>query len=180
MIGFHLGQLRSHQKWDHRLSTGTAKGSSLGVSVDVPTPAKLLSIRVGLGYAQRGSQVWDPTVDPEKEAVARVQSHYLSSTFEGKLRGRIGPLAAYAFLGPAIDLLLETQCSQELCSLLLDERPAVVSAVLGSGVSVHFHDRLRGDFEVRLTESLTDAYRAPSSGVGYRSVEFLFRASVPF
>jgi hypothetical protein len=150
------------------------------MNVDVPTPANFLSIRVGLGYAQRGSDVWDPAVDPEKEAVARVRSHYLSSTFEGKLRARMGPAAVYVFLGPAIDLLLETQCSQDLCRVLVDERPAMVSAVLGSGVSVLFQDRFRGDFEVRLTEGLSDAYRALSSGVGYRSLEFLFRASFPF
>lgn len=179
-MGFYLGQLQSHQKWEHLLSTGTAKGLSFGVNVDVPTPTNFFSIRVGLGYAQRGSEVWDPSVDPEKEAVAQVRSHYLSSTFEGKLRARLGPAAVYVFVGPAIDLLLETQCSQDLCRVLVDERPAVLSAVVGSGLSVYYQDRFRGDFEVRLTESLSDAYRALSSGVGYRSVEFLFRASFPF
>lgn len=179
-VGFHIGQLRAHQKWEHSLSTEEADGLSFGVNVDVPTPARFLSVRVGLGYAQRGSQVWDPSVDPEMEAVARVRSHYLSSTFEGKLRARLGPVAAYVFLGPAMDLLLETQCNQNLCSILADERPAVLSAVVGSGVSIHYQDRFRGDFEVRLTEGLSDAYGALSSGVGYRSVEFLFRASFPF
>lgn len=180
VLGFHLGQLQAHQKWDHLLSTGTARGLSFGVNVDVPTPANYLSMRVGLGYAQRGSQVWDPSVDPEKEAVARVRSHYLVSTFEGKLRARLGPVAVYVFLGPVIDLLLETQCSEDLCRVLLDERPAVLSMAGGSGVSFLFQDRLRGDFEVRLTESLSDAYRGLSSGVGYRSVEFLFRVAIPF
>lgn len=179
-VGFHIGQLQSQQKWEFLLETATAKGLSFGVNVDVPTPAQFLSIRVGLGYAERGSQVWNPSEDPEKESVAQVRSHYMSSTFEGKLRARVGPTAVYLFLGPAIDLLLETQCSQDLCAALVDERPALLSAVAGLGVSAYFRDRFRGDFEVRWTESLSDAYRGLSSGVGYRSVEFLFRASFPF
>jgi hypothetical protein len=179
-VGFHIGQLQSQQKWEYLLETATSNGLSFGVNVDVPTPAEFLSIRVGLGYAQRGSQVWDPSEDPEKEEIAQVRSHYLSSTFEGKLRARFGPTAGYVFLGPAIDLLLETQCSEDLCAVLVDERPAVLSAVAGLGVSVYYQNRFRGDFEVRWTESLSDAYRGLSSGVGYRSVEFLFRASFPF
>jgi len=79
-----------------------------------------------------------------------------------------------------VDLLLKTECGEALCGALNDDRPTVFSAMLGSGVSLDFWDRFRGDLEVRLTEGLSDAYVSSLSGIHYRSIEFLLRACFPF
>ena len=179
-VGFHLGQVRSHQIWSGSISTETANGFSLGVNVDVPTPVPFLSIRAELGYVGRGSVVWDEVSDPERLAAANVRSHYLSIPIQGKVRFGLGPLSAFLFAGPTLDQLLETQCTQAFCQVLSEERPTVLSVGIGSGVSIDFRDRFRGDFEVRVTEGITDAYVATSSGIRYRSLEFLMRACIPF
>ena len=179
-VGFHLGQVRSHQVWSGPISTEMANGFSLGVKVDVPTPVPFLSIRAEIGYVGRGSVVWDEEIDPERLAAANVRSQYLSIPLQGKVRFRLGPASAYLVAGPTIDQLLGTQCTQDLCRVLSEERPTVFSVTVGSGVSVDFQDRFRGDFEVRLTEGLTDAYLSNSSGIRYRSLEFLLRACLPF
>jgi len=179
-VGFHLGLARSRQIWTGPISTETADGISLGVNVDVPTPAPFLSIRAELGYVGRSSVVWDEEFDPERLATANVRSHYLSIPIQGKFRFRFGPVSLYLVAGPTIDQLLETQCTQALCRVLSEERPTVLSVGAGSGVSVDFRDRFRGDLEGRVTQGLTDAYVANSSGIRYRSMEFLIRACIPF
>ncbi|TFH66534.1 MAG: PorT family protein [Gemmatimonadales bacterium] len=179
-VGFHLGQVRSHQIWSGPISTETADGVTLGVNVDVPTPISFLSIRAEIGYVGRGSVVWDQGLDPHGLVASNVRSHYLSIPIQGKVRVRLGPASAYVFAGPSIDQLLETQCTEDLCRVLSEERPTVFNVTAGSGVSFDYRNRFRGDVEFRLTEGLTDAYLSPSSGVRYRSMEFLLRASLPF
>ncbi len=179
-VGVHVGETRSHQVWSGPISSRTANGLSLGVNVDVPTPAEFLSIRVGLGYVRRGSEVWDEDLDPNGAAPTNIRSHYLSVPVQGKVRWRFGPGTVYLFAGPAVDHLLETGCDQDLCRVLREELPTVLSVTAGSGVSVDFGDRFRVELEVQLAEGLTEAYRADSSGIRYRTVEILFRAGFPF
>jgi len=179
-VGFHIGQVRSHQIWSGSISSEAAKGLTLGVNVDVPTPVSILSIRAELAYVGRSSQVWDQSNDPERLATARITSHYLSFPILGKLRFKLGPASAYVLAGPTLDQLLETQCSQDLCRVLSDERPTVISITAGTGVSVDFRELFRGDFEVRLTEGLSNAYVSNSTGIRFRSLEFLVRACFPF
>jgi hypothetical protein len=179
-MGFQIGETRSHQVWDGLISSRSATGFSLGVNVEVPTPAPNLSIRVGLGYVRRGSEVWDEDLDPEGTAPANVRSHYLSVPLQGKVRWMIGPGAVYLYAGPAVDQLLATGCTRDLCAVLREERPTVLSFAVGSGVSVDFGGTVRGELEIQLTEGLTEAYHSDPWGVRYRTVEFLLRAAVPF
>jgi hypothetical protein len=179
-VGIHLGQIRAKQLWDDPISGGSADGVMVGVNVDVPTPARLLSVRAGASYVQRGSVVWDEVLDPERQFPANVRSHYLSIPVQGKLGFRFGPGGIYLLAGPTVDLLLETQCPQDLCRLLDEERPSVLSMTVGTGVSFDFRDRFRVDLEVWLTEGLTEAYSSTSTGVRYRSMGVLFRTCLPF
>jgi len=179
-VGIHLGQVSSRQLLSGPYSTGTSTGITAGVNVDVPTPLNHFSVRGELAYNQRGGVVWDDELDPEREAGAETRSHYLSVLLQGKAVARWGPGAAYLFAGPTLDQLLETQCSEDLCRLLVEETPTVLGVTAGSGVSLAFWDRFRGDFEIRLTEGLAEVYRFSDSEVRYRSVEILFRGSFPF
>lgn len=179
-VGFHLGQVRSRQIWSGPVSTETANDFSLGVNVDVPTPISFLSIRAEFGYVRRGSVVWDEELDPGRLATAKVRSHYLSIPIHGKFRFRVGPASAYLIAGPSIDQLLETQCAESFCRVLAEEKPTVFSVTAGSGLAFDFRNRFRGELEVRVTEGLTDAYASNSSGIRFRSFEFLFRACFPF
>jgi hypothetical protein len=124
---------------------------------------------------QRGSEVWDKEQDPDRDLTRNVRTHYLSLPVEGKLGRGIGPLALYLSGGPVIELLLDTQCSQDLCPLLEDERPMVLGANLGVGVSVPIRDRLWVDLEARLNEGLTSTYSFAGDGLRYRSLELLAR-----
>lgn len=179
-IGIHVGQVRAEQLWEDPAKGTTSTGLSFGVGVDVPTPARSLSVRAGLGYVQRGSRVWDQEQDPEKESTRNVRSHYLTVPVEGKVGLEVGPMAVYLVAGPVVDVLLQTQCSQDLCPSLEEERPMVLSANLGAGLSISFRDRARADLELRLTEGLTSSYSALGNGLRYRSLEYLVRARFPF
>jgi hypothetical protein len=179
-VGFHIGRVRAQQHWEGPFSTSQANGLAVGVNVDVPTPVRYLGVRAELGYLRRGSVVWDDALDPDREHPANVRSHYLSVPIQGKLDLRLGPGALYLVAGPTFDLLLETQCSQDLCRLLYDEHPMVFSLTLGAGASFDVRDTLRGEFEGRITEGLTDAYSSNSVSVQYRSIELLVRACIPF
>ena len=179
-VGFHLGQVRSKQIWEDPVTGGRADGLTLGIQLDVPTPARFLAIRAGAEYVQRGGVVWDQSQDPDREFPANVRTHYLSLPVQGTLRLSMGPGGAYLLFGPTMDLLLNTQCPQDFCRLLADERPTVLSATVGAGVFVEVRARVRVELEARLTEGLTAAYVSNSGAVRYRSLEILLRASVPF
>ncbi len=179
-VGFHVGQVQSRQLWSGTISSANATGPTVGVNVDVPTPASFLSIRAEASYIRRGSVVWDDALDPEHLTPAQVRSHYLTVPILGKGRLRLGPGSIYLLAGPYLDILLDTQCSEDLCSVLNDERPSTFGVTVGAGVSIDFRDRFRADFEVKLSEGLSDAYVSPSSSTRYRSSEFLLRACFPF
>ena len=178
-VGFQLGQVRARQLWDGPFGTRVAKGVRVGVDVDVPTRHHRLSVRAGLAYTQRGSVVWDEIVDPDALTPANARSHYLSISIQGRLKAAIPGGAVYLILGPTIDQLLETECSADLCRLLLEERPTVLGVTVGSGVTFGVPQRLLADAEVRLTEGLTEAYRSGPDAVRYRSVEILLRIRLP-
>jgi hypothetical protein len=179
-LGVHLGHIQSRQLWSGPFSSERDTGFTFGVNVDVPTPVHHLSVRVELGYARRGSSVWDRAVDPEGENAALVRSHYLSLPIHGKLNLALGPTTVFLFAGPTFELLLETECSQDLCSVLYEERPTVFGLSMGSGISLDAWGRVRTDLEVRVMEGLSNAYQPDFSDVRYRSLEFLIRASFPF
>jgi hypothetical protein len=156
-----------------------SKGTRVGVDVDVPTPHDRLSIRAELAYTQRGSVVWDEILDPDALTPANARSHYLSISTQGRLRAAIPGGVVYVMVGPTIDQLLETECSADLCRLLLEERPTVLGVTVGSGVTFGVPQRLLADLEVRVTEGLTEAYRSGPDEVRYRSLEILLRMRFP-
>jgi len=178
-IGVHIGQVQARQIWSGPISTETVNGLTVGVNVDVPTPARYLSIRAGAGYVGRGSEVREVVIDGG-EVSDRVRSHYLSFPFHGKLSLRLGPGSVYGFAGPTLETLLSTSCTEGFCSVLAGDKPLALSATAGFGLALDVGERFRAEFEVLVTEGLTDAYLAAPSGVRYRSLEFVFRSSIPF
>lgn len=176
-FGVHMGQVRSRQIWSGPLETSPVSGLSLGVNVDVPTPARPFSIRAGFGYVRRGSAVRDPA--DEAGAKAAVRSHYLTIPIHGKLRFGFGPFQAHAFAGPVIEQLLETQCSSSLCRMYQEEAPTTLSLAVGLGLAVDVTERFRLEGEIQAVEGLSEAYRAGAEAVRYRSLELVFRVGFP-
>jgi hypothetical protein len=179
-IGIHGGQVRSHQVWSGPISTDDATGLTVGVNVDIPTPVTGLSVRAGAGYWGRGSLIWDSSLDPEGVSPGKVRSHFLGVTLQGKLGIVLGPATAYLVAGPTFEQLLDTECSSDLCGILVDERPTNVGAAVGAGLGISIAGGYRVEVETLFTEGLTEAHRSPTSGIRYRSLEFLVRFAVPF
>lgn len=179
-VGVHLGMVRAEQLWDDPVRGTRSNGFTIGIGVDVPTPVPAFSVRAGVGYVQRGSGVWDTELDPDGVAQRNVRSHYLSVPLEAKVGRGIGPVSLYLVAGPVIDLLLDTQCSQDLCPLLEEERPMLLNATIGAGLAIPLQERLWADVEIRLTEGLTSGYSTAGTGLRYRSVEAVVRTRFPF
>ena len=178
-LEIHAGQASSRQLWSGSFATERIEGITFGVAVDVQTPVPLLSVRPGLAYARRGSVVWDGERDPDRGSEATVSSHYLSVPIHGKLALKWGPVAAYIFGGPMLDLLLTTGCTREFCHLLREERLMVLNASAGLGVGLDLSEQLRTGLELRVAEGLTEAYAGESGGVRNRSVELLLLVGFP-
>jgi hypothetical protein len=175
-----MGRIRAEQLWEDPVKGTRSNGFSMGIQIEVLTPARAVSIRAGAAYVQRGSGVWDRELDPHRKLVRNVRSHFLSLPMEGKLSLELGPVAIYLFGGPAVEVLLNTQCSRDLCPSLEDERPMTLSANLGGGVTIPIQDRLWGELEARLNEGLTSTYSSGGDGLRYRSSEILLRIRFPF
>jgi hypothetical protein len=174
-----VGRVRAEQLWEDPVAGTRSTGYTVGIQVEVATPSPVLSIRAGVAYVQRGSGVWDQELDPDRALTRNVRSHFLSLPVEGKLDLELGPLSVYLFGGPAIEMLLNTQCSQDLCPTLEDERPMVLAANIGGGLSIPIQERLWGDLEARLNEGLTRTYSSAGDGLRYRSSEILLRLRLP-
>lgn len=179
-IGLQFGQTQSRQNWSGRIGVDDATGLSLGMFVDVDTPLHRFSVRAEIGYLQRGSKLWDKTLDPDRLSASTVKSHYVSMPIHGKLEFGIGPVRPYLFGGPTFSLLLKTGCSEDFCVILGEGSPTEFGFGFGSGIGMNLGDRLRVDLELRLTEGLTDAYEGRSSGVSYRTTELAARISTLF
>jgi hypothetical protein len=178
-LEIHGGRASSRQLWSGSFATEQVEGISFGVAVDVQTPVPFLSVRPGLAYTRRGSVVWDSERDPDRGSEAHVSSHYLAVPIHGKLALRLGPVAAYVFGGPMLDLLLTTGCTREFCHLLREERLMVLNVSAGLGVGLDLSERFRTGLELRVAEGLTEAYAGDSGGVRNRSLELLVLVGFP-
>jgi hypothetical protein len=176
-LGLFMGASSSRQLWTGagRITTESAWGPSLGIYVDVQTPAPILSIRAELGYAQRGGLIWDEELDPDHTREARVKSHYLSVPILGKLTWELGRISPYLVLGPVMDVLLHTGCGVEVCPLFREESPTAYGVTLGGGLSTEVRDRIHAGLELRVMESLSEAYVGDGTQMRNRSLEILLR-----
>lgn len=178
-VGVFLGRTSSRQLWNNPFDSDRLSGLGVGVFVDVRTPMPLVSIRAEVGYAGRGTVVWDGESDPERTAEATVRSHYLSMPVHGKLAVGAGPISAYLFAGPTLDFLLASRCSAEFCQAIREEKTTVFSVAAGAGLGLDLRGRFRTDFEIRLTEGLSDAYLGNLDSARNRTVELLVRLGKP-
>jgi len=179
-VGIHLSRLQSRPLVEGPFSTATASGLGLGIGVDVPTPIPHFSAGGRLAYNQRGGVFRDREAQPDHEAGGTVRSHYLSATVGGRLTLGWGPGSIFLLAGATLDQLLDTQCGEEICGLLQEERPSVMAVTAGLGAALSVGARFRGELEVGLTEGLGEVFRFRETGVRYRTLEVLIRGCVPF
>ncbi len=179
IVGLFVGRISSRQIWSPPYETDGLRGLTAGVFVEARTPISFLSVRVEAGYAQKGTVVWDESQDPDRNAPARVRSHYLTLPIHGKLSFGIGPAEAYLFGGPTVDFLLSSRCSEEFCQFLRDEKGTVVNAAVGGGVGVQLPGGYTVGLEGRVTEGLGDAYQAELDSARNRSTSVLIRIGRP-
>jgi hypothetical protein len=174
-VGVFIGRISSRQIWSPPFGTDALNGLTAGLWIEAQTPISFLSVRAEAGYAQKGTLVWDEGRDPDRNAPARVRSHYLTVPIHGKVAVRVGPLRAFLFGGPSLDLLLSSRCSEEFCQFIRDEKGAVVNAAVGTGLDFDFPGGFRVGLEGRITEGLGDAYRGEMDSARNRSTSVLAR-----
>jgi hypothetical protein len=175
--GLSAGQASSRQLWSGAFSTDRVSGVTVGAFADVQTPVSSLSVRAEVAYVRKGTTVQDEvSVEP---GPSRVESDYLGFPVHVKATIRLGRLAGYVFGGPTIEQLLRTRCRSDACVALGEEKPTVMSVGVGCGIGLELTDGLRSEFEVRLTEGLSESYVGVAGGVRNRSVEFLGRLGLP-
>jgi len=179
IVGLFVGRISSRQIWSPPYETDGLKGLTAGVFVEARTPVSFLSVRAEAGYAQKGTVVWDESQDPGRNAPARVRSHYLTLPIHGKVSFDVGPAEAYVFGGPTVDFLLSSQCSEEFCQFIRDEKGTVVNAAVGGGVGFRLPGGYTVGLEGRITEGLGDAYLAEFDSARNRSTSVLVRIGRP-
>jgi hypothetical protein len=178
-VGVFFGMTSSREVWDGSVISDRLRGVSAGVFVDVQSPLRLLSVRAGAGYVGRGSIVWDGDQDPERRSEARVRSHYLSIPIHGKLEVGVGPLFGYLFAGPTVDFLLASQCSEEFCQMVREEKATVINAAVGGGVGFALPGGIELSLDILHTEGLNEAYLGTQGSGRNRSMELLARLGRP-
>lgn len=177
IVGIVVGQATTTQIWKPPEATETYSGLVLGVFADAATPRSGLSARAEFSYTQRGGDV---ALEVGGQPVSgSLRMDYLTIAIHLKLSRAFGPVHAHVVLGPTLDQLLRSRLDPLLAQVFDEETPTVFAVAVGGGLGVWISDRLFADFEVRLTEGLSDAHEGAFTRVRNRSVEGLLRVAIP-
>lgn len=176
-VGVALGGVRTTQIWKPTLPVEDVTGILAGAFVDAPTSIPGLSILAEGSYTRRGGDV---TLDVSGQpAEGRLRVDYLTVAVHLKVARSFGPVRAHLSLGPTLDQVLRSRLDPVLTQVLEDEKAVVFGAAVGGGLGTQVNDRLFVGVDVRHLEGLSDAHSGNFASTRNRSLEVLFRASVP-
>jgi len=176
VVGVVAGGARTTLLWRPEAEAEKHTGAVVGAFADVSTPIRGLSVRAAATYTERGG---DSPVDGSPPIVAGLRVRYLSVAIHAKLTKAIGPLRVHVAAGPTVDQVLSSALDPGLAQSLDRESPVVPAVTAGGGVGAWMGGGLFVGIDLRVTESLGDAYSGDFIDVRTRSVEALLHVAVP-
>ncbi len=174
-VGVFAGRVSARQLWGHPMGSKPLNGLTVGAFVEAQTPVSFLAVRAEVGYAAKGTILWNEAEDPDRLSEAKIRVHYLIVPIHGKVTVGAGPVSLYVFGGPTLDLLLASRCAEHACPFVRGEKGTVLNAAVGAGVGFQAAGVYQVGFEGRLTEGLGDAHLGEVGSARNRSTALLVR-----
>lgn len=173
-LGGVAGLTRSRQLLERAPDSQRRDGFTVGAWVDVPTPAPLLHVLAEASYARRGGRF--PLAGPSG-VTGEVESDWITSTVAPTLRVGVGPVAAYVYGGPTLELHARTRSAAALRNAYATPSDQAFSATAGAGLEGLVSSwSFRG--EVRVVEGLSAAYSGSGGDIRHRSLEVVLRVGM--
>jgi hypothetical protein len=171
VAGAVIGVTQSRQLVQQESDSESRRGFVAGAWVDVETPEPLLHVLAEAAYARRGGRF--PLGGPGG-LTGEVESDWLAATVAPALHVSIGPVAAYAYGGPTLELHVRTRSAAALRNAYAIPSDQSFSVTAGGGLEGRMGSwSVRG--EARIVEGLSSAYSGSAGDVRHRSMEVLLR-----
>lgn len=168
-VGLMGGQVQSKQIRQNADDSGTRSGILVGAFAEVETPTPFLTVLVEGAFVQRGG-----TFTIENGYEAEAEADFLELTVAPTLRAGIGPMAAFLYAGPTMEVSTGTRSAAALNNIYANPNDQVFGVTAGAGVEARVGTWVvRG--EARVVEELSSSYRNGSGDVRHRSTEILVR-----
>lgn len=171
VAGVVAGANRSREILKHASDSESRSGFVAGAWVDVETPRPILHVFAEAAYARRGGSF--PLAGPSG-LTGEVESDWVAVTVAPVLHVGIGPVAAYVYGGPTLEMPVRTRSAAELQNVYAAPSDQGLAVTAGSGLDGRMKGwSVRG--EIRIVEGLSSAYSGSAGDLRHRSVEVLLR-----
>ncbi|MDP2954866.1 MAG: hypothetical protein Q8N53_00480 [Longimicrobiales bacterium] len=171
VVGGVLGRAESRQLRERAEDSEPRAGLVAGAWLEIETPTRLVHVLAEGVYVRRGGTF--PLGGPGGLS-GNVDSDYLALTVAPSLHVALGPMAAYAYGGPTLEMPLRTRTVTELGNAYANPSDQGLSVTAGAGLEARASRWVvRG--EVRIVEGLTSAYSGSVGDFRHRSTEILVR-----
>lgn len=171
VMGGMVGYVGSRQLRDRADDSATRTGALVGAFVDVETPVGPLGILAEAFYAQRGGRL-ELGSSPGQQG--EVQADVLGFTVAPNLHVGFGPVSAYAYAGPMVEMPVRTRYTDELAAAYRNPAGQILAVTAGAGLGVRFGIwSVRA--EARVVEELSPAFTGDAGDFRHRSKEILVR-----
>lgn len=170
-VGGVAGLSRSRQILERSSDSDPRDGFVAGAWMAVETPKPLLHVLTEAAYARRGGRF--PVAGPTG-LTGNVDSDWVTFAAAPMLRVAMGPVAAFAYAGPMLELHVRTRSAAALRNAFATPSDQGFSAVAGAGLE----GRLQGwsvRCEARVVAGMSPAYSGSAGDIRHRSAEVLLR-----
>ncbi len=184
-VGGHLGRASFQQTWTLDRETDHRRGWTVGAFVDVRTPKPAISVLVEAGLTRRGG-AWEvadlseilgadaPGAGALSESVETGVTYLTYGVFP-TFHTSVGPVGFFGYLGPSLDLVLDTEVDPSLGFIYAEEGTPVFSGVAGAGIGVSVREGWSARLEARAVRNLSVAYEGDLGDMKHRGFELLVR-----
>ena len=171
VVGGMAGRVESRQLRDRADDSATRRGILVGAFVDVQTPVAPLGILAEAFYAQRGGRL---DLGSAPGVQGEVQADVLGVTVAPQFQVGVGPVSAYAYAGPMVEMSVRTRYTDELAPAYRNPSAQTLAVTAGGGLGLRLGVwSVRA--EVRVLEELSSAFTGDAGDFRHRSKEILVR-----
>ncbi len=171
VVGGVAGANRSIELLERASDSESRNGFVAGAWVDVETPKPLLHVLAEAAYARRGGRF---PLGGASGLIGEVESDWVALTVAPVLHVGIGPVAAYAYGGPTLEMPVRTRTAAELDNAYAAPSDQGFSVTAGAGLEGRTDGwSVRG--EARVVQGLSSSYSGSAGDLRHRSVEMVMR-----
>lgn len=171
VVGGVAGVTRSVEILERASDSESRNGFVVGAWVDVETPKPLLHVLAEAAYARRGGRY---PLGGASGLTGEVESDWVALTVAPVLHVGIGPVAAYAYGGPTLEMPVRTRTAAEMQRVYAAPSDQGFSVTAGAGFEGRMDAwSMRG--EARIVQGLSASYSGSAGDIRHRSVEVLLR-----